>query len=247
MWVVVQEAIRAATLVVIPARPGFFDLNAVRETVATARERGRPYAVVLNATPLRRDDKEAPVVAQSRAFLQKPWRSRSGPARSASAPACRHACRRFERHRVEPDSAAAAPRSPACGRRSSARWRRSTPRTRAARRRWAGSAGVTGGVGCSRCCLGFGRAPPQPISRDQSNHVVAQVGCGGRIFISVQTVCEAPEGPAFLRFGPRHRSANASSAFRNASSTSSPAAESREDRETNSGGLVGPASSTMAT
>ena len=71
MWVVVQEAIRAATLVVIPARPGFFDLNAVRETVATARERDRPYAVVLNATPPRRDDKEAPVVAQSRAFLDQ--------------------------------------------------------------------------------------------------------------------------------------------------------------------------------
>ena len=31
MWVVVQEAIRAATLVLIPARPGFLDLDAVRE------------------------------------------------------------------------------------------------------------------------------------------------------------------------------------------------------------------------
>ncbi len=71
MWVVVQEAIRAATLVVIPARPGFFDLNAVRETVATARERDKPYAVVLNAAPSKRDDKEAPVVAHSRAFLDK--------------------------------------------------------------------------------------------------------------------------------------------------------------------------------
>ena len=39
MWVVAQEAIRAATMVLIPARPGFFDLNAVRETVAAARER----------------------------------------------------------------------------------------------------------------------------------------------------------------------------------------------------------------
>jgi len=38
MWVVAQEAIRAATMVLIPARPGFFDLNAVRETVAAARE-----------------------------------------------------------------------------------------------------------------------------------------------------------------------------------------------------------------
>jgi chromosome partitioning protein len=71
MWVVVQEAIRAATLVVIPARPGFFDLNAVRETVATARERDKPYAVVLNAAPSKRDAREMAVVAQSRAFLDK--------------------------------------------------------------------------------------------------------------------------------------------------------------------------------
>jgi chromosome partitioning protein len=37
-WLVVQEAIRAATMVVIPVRPGFFDLAAVRETVSTARD-----------------------------------------------------------------------------------------------------------------------------------------------------------------------------------------------------------------
>jgi chromosome partitioning protein len=71
MWVVAQEAIRAATLVVVPARPGFFDLNAVRETCAVARERNKPYAVVLNAAPVRRDDKEAPAVTQSRAFFDK--------------------------------------------------------------------------------------------------------------------------------------------------------------------------------
>jgi chromosome partitioning protein len=71
MWVVVQEAIRAASLVVVPARPGFFDLEAVRETVATARERDKPYAVVLNAAPPKRDDKESPLVTQSRAFLDK--------------------------------------------------------------------------------------------------------------------------------------------------------------------------------
>jgi chromosome partitioning protein len=69
MWVVAQEAIRAATMVLIPARPGFFDLNAVRETVAAARERNKPYAVVLNATPVKRDEKEAPAVVQSRAFF----------------------------------------------------------------------------------------------------------------------------------------------------------------------------------
>src|SRR6202007_3060083 len=71
MWVVAQEAIRAASLVVIPARPGFFDLNAVRETVATARERNKPYAVVLNAAPVKRGDKEAPAVAQSRDFFDR--------------------------------------------------------------------------------------------------------------------------------------------------------------------------------
>ena len=68
-WVVVTEAIRAATLVVIPARPGFFDLAAVQETVKTARERDKPYAVVLNACPVKRDEREAPIVAQSRAEL----------------------------------------------------------------------------------------------------------------------------------------------------------------------------------
>src|SRR5438105_15939339 len=69
MWVVVQEAIRAATMVLIPARPGFLDLAAVTETVKVARARNKPYAVVLNAAPVKREEKEAPTVAQSRAFL----------------------------------------------------------------------------------------------------------------------------------------------------------------------------------
>ena len=69
LWVVVQEAIRAATLALIPARPGFFDIAAVQETVKTARERDKPYAVVLNACPVKRDEKEVPIVAQSRAEL----------------------------------------------------------------------------------------------------------------------------------------------------------------------------------
>jgi chromosome partitioning protein len=70
MWVVVQEAIKNSTLVLIPARPGFFDLDAVRETVKVARERNKPYAVVINAAPVRRDDKETALVAQSRAYLE---------------------------------------------------------------------------------------------------------------------------------------------------------------------------------
>jgi chromosome partitioning protein len=71
MWVVVQEAMRAATLVLIPARPSFLDLEAVRETVKAARERNKPYAVVLNATPPKRDDRESPMVANSRTFLDR--------------------------------------------------------------------------------------------------------------------------------------------------------------------------------
>jgi chromosome partitioning protein len=71
MWVVVQEAIRAATLVIVPARPGFFDLAAVRETIATAREYGKPYAVVINAAPVKRDERDAPAVVQSRAELDR--------------------------------------------------------------------------------------------------------------------------------------------------------------------------------
>jgi chromosome partitioning protein len=70
MWVVVQEAIRFSTLVVIPARPAFFDLNAVLETAKAARERDKPYAVVLNAAPPKRDDRESPVVTHARAFLE---------------------------------------------------------------------------------------------------------------------------------------------------------------------------------
>ncbi len=69
MWVVVQEAIRVATMVLIPARPGFFDLAAVRETVKVARERDRPYAVVINAAPVKRDEKESNLVAASRAYF----------------------------------------------------------------------------------------------------------------------------------------------------------------------------------
>jgi chromosome partitioning protein len=56
-------------LVLIPARPGFFDLAAVRETVKVARERNCPYAVVINAAPVKRDDKESGLVAQSRTYF----------------------------------------------------------------------------------------------------------------------------------------------------------------------------------
>jgi chromosome partitioning protein len=65
----VTELIRAATLVVIPARPSVFDLNAVRETISTARKVRRPYAIVLNATPPKRMNEEAPMVTMARESL----------------------------------------------------------------------------------------------------------------------------------------------------------------------------------
>ena len=71
MWVVAQEAVRVATLVVIPALPGFRELAAVRETVNLASEHNKPYAVVFNAAPPKRDGKEALMVRESRTFLDK--------------------------------------------------------------------------------------------------------------------------------------------------------------------------------
>jgi chromosome partitioning protein len=65
----VVEAIRLATLVVIPARPGIFDLAAVADTIALARELRKPYAVVINGAPAKRSDVEAAVVAEARQEL----------------------------------------------------------------------------------------------------------------------------------------------------------------------------------
>ena len=44
---VVDDAIKNATMVVIPARPGVFDVNAVQETIQMCRAARKPYAVVL--------------------------------------------------------------------------------------------------------------------------------------------------------------------------------------------------------
>ena len=65
----VGEAIGAATLVVIPSRPSLFDLAAVRETVAASRVCRKPYAVVLNAAPPKREDRVSPLVKQAREHL----------------------------------------------------------------------------------------------------------------------------------------------------------------------------------
>jgi cellulose biosynthesis protein BcsQ len=65
----VVEAIRQATLVVIPTRPSLFDLAAVQDTIELARDLRKPYAVVFNAAPAKRNDVEAAVMADARAGL----------------------------------------------------------------------------------------------------------------------------------------------------------------------------------
>jgi chromosome partitioning protein len=65
----VVDAVEAATLVIVPCRPSVFDIAAVQETIAFARKRRTPYAVVVNAAPPRRDDFEAAVVADMRSSL----------------------------------------------------------------------------------------------------------------------------------------------------------------------------------
>lgn len=68
---VVEDAIRHATLVVIPARPGVFDVAAVEETIGTCRSLRKPYAVVMNGAPAKRDDIESPLVTIAREGLAK--------------------------------------------------------------------------------------------------------------------------------------------------------------------------------
>ena len=66
---IVTDAIRCATLVLIPARPGPFDVDAVNETIEYARALSKPYAVVINGAPARRANQDAPCVAQVRRSL----------------------------------------------------------------------------------------------------------------------------------------------------------------------------------
>ncbi len=71
MSTVVEDAIRNATMAIIPARPGVFDVNAVQETIQSCRAARKPYAVVLNGAPARRDDVESPIVTIARESLAK--------------------------------------------------------------------------------------------------------------------------------------------------------------------------------
>jgi chromosome partitioning protein len=71
MSAVVADAIRSATLVIIPARLAVFDLAAIRETIELARTNRVPYAVVINAAPARRDNAESPFVTESREVISR--------------------------------------------------------------------------------------------------------------------------------------------------------------------------------
>lgn len=68
---VVDDAIRNATMVVIPARPGVFDVNAVQETIQSCRAARKPYAVVMNGAPALREGAESPIVTIAREALAK--------------------------------------------------------------------------------------------------------------------------------------------------------------------------------
>ena len=65
----VIDAIGTATLVVIPCRPGVFDLDAVKSTIECARDARKPYAVIINAAPPKRQDVESPTVTHAREIL----------------------------------------------------------------------------------------------------------------------------------------------------------------------------------
>jgi hypothetical protein len=48
-----------------------FDIDAVKQTIEYARERRKPYAVVLNGAPPKRDTSEAPITTAAREGLDK--------------------------------------------------------------------------------------------------------------------------------------------------------------------------------
>src|SRR6478672_8332449 len=68
---VVDDAIKNATMVIIPARPGVFDVNAVQETIQMCRAARKPYAVVINGAPAERDGVESRIVTIAREALIK--------------------------------------------------------------------------------------------------------------------------------------------------------------------------------
>lgn len=68
---VVEDAIKNATMVIIPARPGVFDVDAVQSTIQSCRAARKPYAVVINGAPASRGQSESRIVTIAREALAK--------------------------------------------------------------------------------------------------------------------------------------------------------------------------------
>jgi chromosome partitioning protein len=62
---------RAATLVLIPARPAVFDLASTSATIDMAKRLRRPFFVALNAVPPKRGVAEAPTVIAARKAIRE--------------------------------------------------------------------------------------------------------------------------------------------------------------------------------
>lgn len=71
MSVSVIDAVQSATLVIIPCRPGVFDVCAIQETIGLACRTRTPYAVVINGAPPKRQEVESPSVTFARECLAK--------------------------------------------------------------------------------------------------------------------------------------------------------------------------------
>jgi len=66
----VAAILQVATLVLIPTRPGVFDLASLPATIAIARSMKRPFFVALNAVPAKRGITESPVVSAARKVIR---------------------------------------------------------------------------------------------------------------------------------------------------------------------------------
>jgi cellulose biosynthesis protein BcsQ len=67
----VAAMLRAASLVIIPARPSVFDLSAIAATISMAHDLRRPFFVALNAVPARRGVSEMPDVIRARNAIRR--------------------------------------------------------------------------------------------------------------------------------------------------------------------------------
>ena len=65
----IVDAMRVADLVVLPTRPGAFDLAAIGATLEIAGQVGKPHLAILNACPPRTGSSEPSIVTEARGAL----------------------------------------------------------------------------------------------------------------------------------------------------------------------------------